>query len=101
VLVPRGTCVASDLHAGIGGLEIFGHTVGGIDADRVDTGQAPAGAARVVVTGDVGLGLISIDHESDEGRWDDRGGRWNHDDRRNDDGRDSGNACIGDRDAQG
>jgi hypothetical protein len=98
VLVPEGTCVTSDLHAGMGALEVFDHGTGGVDVDRVEEGRAPAGSPRVVVTGDVGLGLISIDHESDDaGHWrrdwnDDRGG--------SDDG-DSGNACIGDDGAQG
>jgi phage shock protein PspC (stress-responsive transcriptional regulator) len=97
VLVPEDTCVASDLHAGIGAMEVFGAGTGGVDTDRVQTGRAPAGTTRVVVTGDVGIGLIYIDHtpENDhdwEGDWHDRD--W---DRTNG----SGNACIGDRGAQG
>jgi phage shock protein PspC (stress-responsive transcriptional regulator) len=97
VLVPEGTCVATDLHAGMGAMEVFGAGTGGVDTDRVETGRAPAGTPRVVVTGDVGIGLIYIDHtpENDhdwEGNWHDR-------DRDRTNG--GGNACIGDRGAQG
>jgi phage shock protein PspC (stress-responsive transcriptional regulator) len=97
VVVPEGTCVATDLHAGIGGLALFGHGTGGIDVDRADGGRAPAGTSRVVVTGDVGLGVIEIDHDLDDDDWD-------HDwrDRGDLDGDgDGSNACIGDRGAQG
>ncbi|MEA2179795.1 MAG: hypothetical protein QOG77_3092, partial [Solirubrobacteraceae bacterium] len=99
VLVPKGTCVATDLHAGIGALALFDHGTGGIDVDRVEGGRAPAGTPRVVVTGDVGLGLIDIDHEPDTGDWEHD---W-RDDNTGDDGddSDSSNACIGDRGAQG
>ena len=58
--MPEGTCVAGDLHAGIGGFDVFGHGSGGIDVDRFEDGRAPAGTPRVVVTGDVGLGC---DHD--------------------------------------
>jgi phage shock protein PspC (stress-responsive transcriptional regulator) len=99
VLVPEGTCVATDLHAGIGALALFERGTGGVDVDRVDGGRAPSGTPRVVVTGDVGLGLIDIDHQPDRDNWD-------HDWRNNDRGdwnerSDSSNACIGDRRAQG
>jgi phage shock protein PspC (stress-responsive transcriptional regulator) len=98
VLVPAGTCVATDLHAGIGGLALFDRGTGGIDVDRVDGGRAPAGTPRVLVTGDVGLGVIDIDHEPDHHDWN---REWN--DHEGGDGDDSsdGNACIGDRGAQG
>jgi phage shock protein PspC (stress-responsive transcriptional regulator) len=100
VLVPEGVCVASDLHAGIGGLELFDRTTGGIDVDRVDDGQAPAASPRVVVRGDVGMGYFEIDHENDSDAWEEN---W-HDNWRDRSGvreRDSDNACIGDRGAQG
>jgi phage shock protein PspC (stress-responsive transcriptional regulator) len=99
VLVPEGTCVATDLHAGIGALALFDRGTGGIDVDRVDGGRAPAGTPRVVVTGDVGLGVIEIDHEPDGSSWDHE---WhNNDSGDRDDGSNSSNACIGDRGAQG
>jgi hypothetical protein len=99
VLVPEGTCVTTDLHAGIGGLALFDRGTGGIDVDRVDGGRAPAGTPRVVVTGDVGLGVIEIDHDPSNGDWEHE---WRNDD--SGDGHDDSfgsNACIGDRGAQG
>ena len=98
VLVPEGVCVASDLHAGMGALELFDRDTGGIDVDRVELGEAPAGTPRIVVTGDVGLGYFEIDHEADGEDWDRDGDR---DDRRLHDDATAGNACIGARDAQG
>jgi phage shock protein PspC (stress-responsive transcriptional regulator) len=95
VHVPRGTCVASDLHAGMGAVAVFEHASGGIDVDRVENGRAPAGTPRVVVRGDVGLGYLQIGHEPDRNGWD---RDWRHD---NGDDRDSSNACIGDAGAQG
>jgi phage shock protein PspC (stress-responsive transcriptional regulator) len=94
VLVPEGVCVASDLHAGMGALEMFDRGTGGIDVDRFDGGRAPAGTPRVVVTGDVGLGYLEIDHEPG-------GDGWDHDWRNDERSRDDRNACIGDRGAQG
>jgi phage shock protein PspC (stress-responsive transcriptional regulator) len=94
ILVPEGTCVAGDLHAGIGGFEVFGHGSGGIDVDRFEGGRAPAGTPRVVVKGDVGLGGLTIDHTPS--------GDWNDNDWRNHDRSDTGdNACIGDPGVQG
>ena len=95
ILVPEGVCVASNLHAGMGALELFDHGTGGIDVDRVDANQAPVGTPRLVVTGDVGLGYFEIDHDRDGRNWD----RDWHDDGDLGDG--AGNACIGDADAQG
>jgi phage shock protein PspC (stress-responsive transcriptional regulator) len=96
VLVPPGTCVVADLHAGIGGFDVFGHGSGGIDVDRVEGGRAPAGTPRVVVKGDVGLGAVTIAHQPGDGGWDHDNNWRNHDvdDR-------TGNACIGDPGAQG
>jgi len=99
ILVPEGTCVAADLHAGIGGFDVFGHGSGGIDVDRLEDGRAPAGTPRVVVNGDVGLGALTIDHQPSDG-WDDN--HWNDNHWRNHDRSDTGdNACIGDPGVQG
>jgi len=96
VLVPEGTCVASELHAGMGALEVFDRDTEGIDVDRVETNDAPAGTPRLVVTGDVGLGYFEIDHDRDGEHWD---RDWNENGRFDDDI--DSNACIGDRGAQG
>jgi hypothetical protein len=99
VLVPEGVCVASDLHAGMGALELFDRDTGGIDVDRVDSAHAPAGTPRLVVTGDVGLGYFEIDHESDNEDWGEHDWRDDRSSLEHDDH--SSNACVGDRDAQG
>jgi hypothetical protein len=98
VLVPEGVCVATDLHAGIGGLELFDRNTGGVDVDRVDDGRAPAGMPRLVVRGEVGMGYFEIDHEDDNDGWDDD---WRREWRDHDGGSDTDNACIGDGGAQG
>jgi hypothetical protein len=97
ILVPEGVCVASNLHAGMGALELFDNDTEGIDVDRVDANQAPVGTPRLVVTGDVGMGYFEIDHDRDGEDWD----RDWHDDRDLGDGDGAGNACTGDADAQG
>jgi hypothetical protein len=99
ILVPEGWCVTSSLHAGMGALESFDEANGGIDADRVDDGEAPAGTPRLNVTGDVGIGFFEIDHTADGENWDDD---WSNEHRRIErDISNAGNACIGDRGAQG
>ena len=99
VLVPEGWCVTSDLHAGMGAVELFDEANGGIDVDRVDDGEAAPGTPRLVVTGDVGLGYFEIDHDADGEDWNDDG--WNRHGRSDRDGDNAGNACIGDSGAQG
>jgi phage shock protein PspC (stress-responsive transcriptional regulator) len=79
VLVPQGVCVASDLHAGMGRVEVFDRSSAGVDTDRVEHVRGPAGTPRLVVDGDVGMGLIEIDHERDRGPWSDRGPDWRPD----------------------
>jgi phage shock protein PspC (stress-responsive transcriptional regulator) len=74
VLVPQDVCVASDLHAGVGAVDAFGADSGGVDVDREDGRRAPLGTPRVVISGDVGMGLASVAHEP--GVFD---GHWRHD----------------------
>jgi phage shock protein PspC (stress-responsive transcriptional regulator) len=94
VLVPEDVCVAGDLHAGMGALEVFDNHSEGVDVDRINSDEAPAGTPRLVVTGDVGMGYFEIDHDRDGEDWD---RDW---DRDWDDDRDvvvgTSNACIGD-----
>jgi hypothetical protein len=98
VLVAADVCVASDLHAGVGAVQVFDLEAGGIDVDREDGAQAPAGTPLLHVTGDVGFGLLRIGHTptTRNDGWD----NWrNHDGNGSDD---SGNeACIGGTRAQG
>lgn len=62
VLVPEGVCVASSAEIGMGGVAVFDRTSGGIDVDWKDGRRARAGGARLVIEGDVGLGLLEVRH---------------------------------------
>jgi hypothetical protein len=95
VLVARDVCVASDLHAGVGGVQVFGREAGGIDVDRQDGARAPSGTPLLRVTGDVGLGLVRIGHTPSANN----DGDWRTHDELTDDG---GNAaCLDGGGAQG
>ena len=77
VLVPDGVCVASSADVGMGAVAVFGRTSGGIDVDWSDMRRARAGAARLVLEGDIGLGLLEVrhrenDHAGPGPRWNDR-----------------------------
>lgn len=75
VLVPAGVCVASSAEIGIGGVAIFDRTSGGLDVDWKDGRRARGGGARLVLEGDVGLGLLEVRHrEVGRGGRRDRGG---------------------------
>jgi phage shock protein PspC (stress-responsive transcriptional regulator) len=76
VLVRDDVCVASTATVGMGGVAVFNHDGGGIDVDWSDGRRAPAGTARLVVDGDVGLGLLEVRHRDDH-----RYGRGFHPDR--------------------
>jgi phage shock protein PspC (stress-responsive transcriptional regulator) len=68
VLVPEGVCVASSAEVGIGGVAVFDRTSSGLDVDWQDGRRARAGNARLVLEGDVGLGLLEVRHrEMDHG----------------------------------
>jgi phage shock protein PspC (stress-responsive transcriptional regulator) len=70
VLVPEGVCVASSAEIGIGGVAIFGRTSGGIDVDWDDARRVRPGIPRLVLEGDIGLGLMEVRHrEIDHGDW--------------------------------
>jgi phage shock protein PspC (stress-responsive transcriptional regulator) len=66
VLVPDGVCVASSADVGMGAVAVFGRTSGGIDVDWSDMRRARAGAARLVLEGDIGLGLLEVRHREDD-----------------------------------
>ena len=65
VLVPDDVCVASSAEIGMGAVAVFNRESGGIDVDWNDGRRAPAGTARLVLEGDVGLGLLEVAHEED------------------------------------
>ena len=65
VLVPDDVCVASTASVGMGGVSVFERDGGGVDVDWRDLRRAPAGTPRLVVEGDVGLGLLEVRHRVD------------------------------------
>jgi hypothetical protein len=71
VLVPDDVCVASSAAVGIGGVTVFDRGGGGIDVEWNDGRRAPADTPRLVVDGEIGLGLLEVRHRD----WD-RHGRW-------------------------
>jgi phage shock protein PspC (stress-responsive transcriptional regulator) len=66
LLVPRGVCVSTDSHVGIGGTAVFNRNGGGIDTDWSDERSAPEGTPRVVVDGDIGIGALIVHHNEHE-----------------------------------
>jgi hypothetical protein len=73
LLVPDDVCVATTAKVGMGGVAIFNHQGGGIDADWTDSRRAPAGTPRLVIDGDVGLGLLEVRHQRSHSHGDDFG----------------------------
>jgi phage shock protein PspC (stress-responsive transcriptional regulator) len=69
VLVPKDVCVASSADVGAGGISVFDRSSGGLDVDWNDARRARRGMARIVLEGDVGLGLLEVRH-SEHGRYD-------------------------------
>ena len=65
MLVADDVCVASTATVGMGGVAVFDRDGGGIDVDWSDPRRAPAGTPRLVVDGDVGLGLLEVRHRAD------------------------------------
>ena len=65
VIVDEGVCVASRAEIGMGGVAIFDYDSGGIDVDWRDTRRAAADTPRLVIDGDVGLGLLEVSHTRD------------------------------------
>jgi phage shock protein PspC (stress-responsive transcriptional regulator) len=62
VLVRDDVCVASKASVGMGAVAVFDRDSGGIDVAWKDGRRAPAGTPRLVVDGDVGLGLLEVRH---------------------------------------
>jgi phage shock protein PspC (stress-responsive transcriptional regulator) len=65
VLVPDGVCVASTASVGMGAVAVFDRNGGGLDVDWNDDRRAPQRIPRLVVDGDVGLGLLEVRHRDD------------------------------------
>ncbi len=72
VLVRDDVCVTTRAKVGIGHIGVFDRHGGGLDVDWSDARRAPAGTARLVLDGEVGVGLLEVRHEESNiyGRWD-------------------------------
>jgi phage shock protein PspC (stress-responsive transcriptional regulator) len=69
LLVPNNVCVTTQAQVGMGAVDVFNRTNGGIDVN-VDDARTPApGKPRIVLEGDVGLGLLEVAHERNDGRY--------------------------------
>jgi len=65
VIVDDDVCVASRVEIGIGAVAIFDQDNGGIDVDWRDTRRADGDTPRLVLDGDVGLGLLEVSRTRD------------------------------------
>jgi phage shock protein PspC (stress-responsive transcriptional regulator) len=91
VLVREDVCVTTEARVGMGAVDAFDSESDGIDVNHEDARSAPAGTPRVVLSGDVGVGMLDVHHIAlpgrDHGR--DRDGTWNDFDAGGND------ACVG------
>jgi hypothetical protein len=62
LVVPDNVCVATRAKLGMGVVDSFDRSNGGVDVDWSDEPSAPPGNARVVLDADVGLGRVAIGH---------------------------------------
>ncbi|MEP6953137.1 MAG: PspC domain-containing protein [Solirubrobacteraceae bacterium] len=66
LVVPRGVCVTTKAHMGVGGVRVFDRSSGGIDVDWQDGRTARPGVARIVLDGDVGIGGVIVSDRPNE-----------------------------------
>ena len=70
IAVPRNVCVTSTAHVGAGQVNVFGHGSGGLDVDWRDDRQAPARTPRLIVDGNVGVGVLDVTYDSPNDHFD-------------------------------
>ena len=80
VLVPEDVCVTTDAKIGMGAVDAFDSESDGVDINHTDARSAPSGTPRIVLSGDVGIGMLDVHHirmpgRDHEGHGDD--GSWN------------------------
>lgn len=80
LIVPDDVCVATDARVGMGATSVFDRTNGGVDVAWVEDNEPRAGASRLNVDADIGLGHLDIrntgpdsDYWDDEDNWDEGG----------------------------
>jgi phage shock protein PspC (stress-responsive transcriptional regulator) len=67
VIVPRNVCVSARTHMGIGGVQVFQRSGGGVDVDRQDERDALPGTPVLLVDANIGVGALEVHHNPDEG----------------------------------
>jgi phage shock protein PspC (stress-responsive transcriptional regulator) len=72
VLVPENVCVTTEARVGVGAVDSFDAENSGLDVDHSDVHTAPAGTPRVVLAGDVGVGMLDVHHSPVDGGHHDR-----------------------------
>jgi phage shock protein PspC (stress-responsive transcriptional regulator) len=88
IAVPRDVCVTSAAHVGAGEVHVFDHGSGGLDVDWRDERRALPGRTRLIVDGDIGVGVLDVTYEDPSDNFERR--------RRIDNREAAGNAaCIG------
>ncbi len=94
LLVPDDVCVASSATVGMGGVAVFERDGGGIDVDWSDPRRASSDTPRLVIEGEIGLGLLEVRHDEDtvHGRRPGPGRRFGYDESLDTDERNS--ACA-------
>jgi phage shock protein PspC (stress-responsive transcriptional regulator) len=94
VVVPEDVCVASSADVGMGGVEVFDRSSGGLDVEWTDARRARRGKPRLMIEGDVGLGVLEVRHREHDGYgdWDNRG--WDDRDRFDPDERNTACATV-------
>lgn len=69
VLVSDDVCVASKASVGVGAVAVFERDSGGVDVEWNDARRAPADTPRLVIDGDIGVGLLAVRHSDDGTRF--------------------------------
>jgi phage shock protein PspC (stress-responsive transcriptional regulator) len=67
LLVPPNACVTTDARIGMGAVDLFNSTNGGVDVNFEYARTPRPGAPRIVLAGDVGVGLLEVAHERHDG----------------------------------
>jgi phage shock protein PspC (stress-responsive transcriptional regulator) len=63
IAVPPNVCVTSAAHVGAGQVKVFDRGSGGLDVHWRDDRRAPAGTSRLIVAGDIGVGVLHVSYD--------------------------------------